>query len=483
MDAMGDESGSEYRDSTDDGRYAHSGSETQTEDDPPVRPVVPGSHQRGDLSRNDPDLDSCDARTIASRALDQSLHSSPGTQESRKRNHPTDGEPTDASIPCTEGRSSAGESPSKKLCIRENALDQVYQNTRGHLRELEQRRKSRVEQPAASHVQSTSAQTVRSEGSITYHAAPLGGDDDEDEDETSAPHEGHQDMSKDADALTWPTVPRQGDSVADNIIISTDSSANSSPTPSSALSNRETDTSQQQTAWEYIWALYPMIQDFYPAGREPSSYGVKKLMKLTQVNDLTYNTARGGAGGAPPAFSLGADPRYKPSLAFTNLKAALVQATGQVSPIGHACSKCVDLNGHVGGIWVGCVRAPAQYPLAIPDGCCANCYYMNHSSNCKAPAPPAYTMPNPAGSQPQPRGPTCPKAPKSTKTKKMSPEEYKRKNSKRPKPADTRAEPSVHGFAQDDIAPRPVTWAFPPQQPPRYDRWGLLVVSPEDLDN
>lgn len=175
------------------------------------------------------------------------------------------------------------------------------------------------------------------------------------------------------------------------------------PTPSSSSSGAAVPSAgpeqSSQTAWEYAKAMLPAIREEYErpgrAPREPVNGVVRKLMALPAVNQLTFNTVR--RGGASATFALGTNP----NLAAANLKAALVQTTGQPATAAQACKKCAELDG----LWVGCVRAPAQYPNVIPAGCCANCYYNNHARACKAPTPLVYQMPTaiqPAGSLSQP---------------------------------------------------------------------------------
>lgn len=158
------------------------------------------------------------------------------------------------------------------------------------------------------------------------------------------------------------------------------------PVPASGASETNAPL-RHRTAWEYVKEAYPVVGERYGDGEgrattEPINSAVRQLGALAPVNQLILSTNR--KDGAPQAFGLGSGP----SIIVCNLKAALVQATGQPQPRDQACTKCIRLDG----LWVGCVRAPAAFPDVIPKGGCANCMYNNHTSRCKPEDASLYTM-------------------------------------------------------------------------------------------
>lgn len=143
--------------------------------------------------------------------------------------------------------------------------------------------------------------------------------------------------------------------------------ASSNPSTSTGTSANQ---GPYHNAWEYVKVACTEIGQEYGGRRAADAHNdlVRKLGKLTPLNQLVYQSSK-------RSFKLGKDNK---SAAACNLKAALVQATGQCQQPQDACDKCA----HGKGLWLGCVKAPAELDNAVPGGGCANCMYQNHTNGC-----------------------------------------------------------------------------------------------------
>lgn len=133
------------------------------------------------------------------------------------------------------------------------------------------------------------------------------------------------------------------------------------------------------TAWEYLVRVCPVVkQEYRPEGRASKDppQAIQAIANLRPINNLDWRKPE--TGGEEFIKDV------KTSVKNGNLKAALVQLTGQSQVLEQACTSCV--NGK--GTWIGCVRAPASHPDLLPLGACANCAMFQHHDRCK---PHSYT--------------------------------------------------------------------------------------------
>lgn len=143
-----------------------------------------------------------------------------------------------------------------------------------------------------------------------------------------------------------------------------------------------------QGAWAYIKSLYQAVRDEFEDedGRpveleyQRMNTSVRRLGMLPPVNTLTFKRLARSTltQHLPRTFSLGPNPRVYRSRKCTNLRAALIQATGHVSGAADECDRCSQ--GY--GLWVGCVRAPDGFPNGMLPDCCANCLYNDQIHRC-----------------------------------------------------------------------------------------------------
>lgn len=122
---------------------------------------------------------------------------------------------------------------------------------------------------------------------------------------------------------------------------------------------------QLLSAWNAICLVYDdVVKRQWP--RKPSNDPLRSVARMSARNVLEKNP---GAPRNQRPFSL---------RRASNIKAVLMQVSGELQPAGRECQSCRKGRG----LWAGCVTAAGTVAPNLLQGSCANCFYNGGAGKC-----------------------------------------------------------------------------------------------------